>query len=178
MVLVTTAERARDLKQRPVLIAGMQGMAAGRNEFIFAPPGLGINQQSGVRAGSPAERDLAVYRSADIPREAIQGLYTYDAFSPLVLFVLERFGLCAPGEAARFVQDGRIGPGGALPRQHFRRPSLRSPRRGLELALRDGAPAAGRGRAAPDRRRPRPAMGDGLGRFRDPAELTRSAGDR
>ena len=115
VVLVTTAERARDLRQRPVYIAGMQGMAAGRNEFIFAPPGLGINQQSSARPERPAARDLAVYRSADIPREAIQGLYTYDAFSPLVLFVLERFGFCAPGEAAAFVQGGRIGPGGALP---------------------------------------------------------------
>ena len=115
VVLVTAAERARDLRQRPVLIAGMQGMKAGRNEFIFAPTGLGINQQSGTRLERPAARDLAVYRSADIPRDAIQGLYTYDAFSPLVLFVLERFGFCAPGEAAAWVQDGRIGPGGALP---------------------------------------------------------------
>ena len=115
VVLVTTAEHARDLRQRPVLIAGMQGMAAGRDEFIFAPPGLGINQQSGTRPARPAPRDLAVYRSAAIARDAIQGLYTYDAFSPLVLFVLERFGFCAAGEAAGFVQDGRIGPGGTLP---------------------------------------------------------------
>ena len=115
VVLVTAAARARDLKQRPVFVAGMQGMRAGRDEFIFAPPGLGINQQSTERAGGPAARDLAVYASADIPREAIQGLYTYDAFSPLVLFVLERFGFCAPGEAAAFVREGRIGPGGALP---------------------------------------------------------------
>jgi acetyl-CoA acetyltransferase len=45
----------------------------------------------------------------------VQGFYTYDAFSPLVLFALERFGYCGVGEAAAFVQDGRIAPGGALP---------------------------------------------------------------
>ena len=115
VVLVTSAARARDLRPRPVFIAGMQGMRAGREEFIFARPGLGINQQSTARGWCPSERDLAVYRFADIPREAIRGLYTYDAFSPLVLFVLERFGFCGPGEAAGFVGEGRIGPGGALP---------------------------------------------------------------
>ena len=171
VVLVTTAERARDLRQRPVLIAGMQGMAAGRNEFIFAPPGLGINQQATERPERPSARDLAVYRSADIPREAIQGLYTYDAFSPLVLFVLERFGFCAPGEAAAFVQDGRHRPRWRTAGQHLGRPAVGGPRRRLELALRDGAPVAGRRRAAPDRGRRRAAMGDDLGRFRHPAEL-------
>jgi len=45
----------------------------------------------------------------------VKALYTYDAFSPLVLFTLERFGFCGTGEAADFVQDGRIAPGGALP---------------------------------------------------------------
>jgi len=44
-----------------------------------------------------------------------QAFYTYDAFSPLVLFALERFGHCGRGEAAAFVQDGTIGPGGRLP---------------------------------------------------------------
>ena len=114
VVLITGSERARDLRQRPVWISGMQGMRSGRDEFIFAPRGLGINQQARAR-WQPGERDLLVYRMAGIERADVQGLYTYDAFSPLVLFTLERFGFCAPGEAARWVQGGRIELGGELP---------------------------------------------------------------
>ena len=54
VVLVTAAERARDLRQRPVLIAGMQGMKAGRNEFIFAPPGsASISRAARARTARP-----------------------------------------------------------------------------------------------------------------------------
>jgi acetyl-CoA acetyltransferase len=111
VVLITSSEIARDLNQRPVYISGMQGMRSGREEFIFAPRGLGINQQ---RTARWKPEDL-VYRMAGIEREDIAALYTYDAFSPLVLFTLERFGFCAPGEAAAWVQDGRIELGGELP---------------------------------------------------------------
>lgn len=114
VALVTSAERARDLKQPPVYIAGTQGMRSGRDEFIFAPRGLGINQQRSARA-HPEERDLLAYRMAGIERRDVQGLYTYDAFSPLVLFTLERFGFCGPGEAAQWLQGGRIELGGELP---------------------------------------------------------------
>lgn len=113
-VLVTTAERARDGRKPPVLVAGMQGMRAGRDEFLFAPRGLGIHQQRHARH-TPSAEDLLVYRMAGISRDDVDGLYTYDAFSPLVLFTLERFGFCGPGEAAAWVQDGRIELGGALP---------------------------------------------------------------
>ncbi len=114
VVLVTSAERARDLVQSPVYISGMQGLRAGPDEFIFAPPGLGINQQSAGRV-TPKERDQEVYQLADVARQDINGLFTYDAFTPLVLFVLERFGFCAPGSAASWIQDGRIEIGGELP---------------------------------------------------------------
>lgn len=113
VVLVARGDRARDMKQRPVRIGPMQGMRSGRDEFIFAPRGLGINQQSGER--SPARKsDLEVFGKG-VARADVQGFYTYDAFSPLVLFALERFGYAGPGGAAAFVQDGRIAPGGALP---------------------------------------------------------------
>ena len=37
------------------------------------------------------------------------------SYSPQLLFVLERFGFCAPGAAADWVQGGRIELGGELP---------------------------------------------------------------
>ncbi len=114
VVLLTTAERARDRPRGPVAIAGMQGLRSGRSEFIFAPPGLGINQQPTERV-TPRERDLAVYGRAGVARSDMDGFYTYDAFSPLVLFSLERFGFCGAGEAADWVQGGRIELGGELP---------------------------------------------------------------
>lgn len=114
VALVTTEERARDLRQKPVRIAGMQGIRAGRDEFIFAPPGLGIAQQrTGPIRSHPV--DVEVYGSSGISRNDVRAVYTYDAFAPLVLFVLERFGFCGAGEAIDFVQNGAIGPGGKLP---------------------------------------------------------------
>lgn len=114
VVFVTTGERARDLRQRPVRIAGMQGISSGREEFMNAPRGLGINQQTS-RKEAARESDQAAFRMAGIDRSDIDGFYTYDSFSPAVLFALERFGYCGPGEAAEFVQNGRIELGGELP---------------------------------------------------------------
>ena len=114
VTFVTTMERARDLKQKPVRIAGMQGIRSGRDEFIFAPPGLGISQQPSDGNHARA-KDQEVYRAAGVQRSDVKGLYTYDAFAPLPLFTLERFGFCGTGEAADFVQGGAIGPGGSLP---------------------------------------------------------------
>lgn len=113
-VLVTTAERARDGRQPPVRIAGMQGMRAGRGEVLFGRPGLGLWQQP-AGGWAPSNEDHLVYRMASVSRRDVGALYTYDAFSPLVWFVLERFGFCGAGEAAAWVQDGRIELGGELP---------------------------------------------------------------
>lgn len=114
VTLVTTAERARDMRQKPVRIAGMQGIRSGRDEFIFAPPGLGIGPQKTTDIRS-RPIDLEVYAASGVERSDVKAVYTYDAFSPLVLFVLERYGFCGSGEAIDFVQEGRIGPGGELP---------------------------------------------------------------
>ncbi len=111
-VIVTTAERARDLKKPSVYISGMQGLPAGHEEFIWTYPGFGVAQQ----AVFDYQPDLQpVYRMAGVTPKDIDVLFTYDAFSILAWTALERFGFCGQGEAAAFTQDGRIGLGGKLP---------------------------------------------------------------
>ena len=68
-------------------------------------------------------RDLEIFTHG-IARDDVQGFYTYDAFSPLVLFALERFGYCGVGEAAAFVQDGRIAAIGDVVGNYGRAPRL------------------------------------------------------
>ena len=111
-VLVTSAERARDAKKPPVYISGMQGLPAGRHEFIWTYPGFGTSQQD-VFDYQPGVQP--VYAMAGVSPQDIDVLFTYDAFSILAWTALERFGFCGQGEAAAFSQDGRIEVGGALP---------------------------------------------------------------
>jgi acetyl-CoA acetyltransferase len=114
VVLVVSPERARSLGKPPVYIRGMQGMRAGREEFLFGPRGLGVMQQ-GTGRGVPEKHPHQVFDMADVRPPDIDGFYTYDIYSPIVLFALERFGHCEPGGAARFAGDGQIAPGGRLP---------------------------------------------------------------
>ncbi len=111
-VIVTSSERARDLKKPPVFISGMQGLPGGREEFIWTYPGFGTSQQE-VFDYKPGLQP--VYQMAGVTPKDIDALFTYDAFAILAWSALERFGFCGQGEAAAFTQDGRIELGGALP---------------------------------------------------------------
>jgi acetyl-CoA acetyltransferase len=111
-VIVTTSERARDLRKPPVYISGMQGLPAGREEFIWAYPGFGTSQQE-LFDYQPEPQP--VYQMAEVTPQDVDALFTYDAFSILAWTALERFGFCGQGEAAAFTQGGRIEVGGALP---------------------------------------------------------------
>lgn len=113
-IIMTTDQRANDAPAKPVRIAGMQGISAGPNHFIFGQPGLGVSE-TGNFEFHPLGREERVYKQAGLSPGDVDFLQCYDAFSPLVLFSLERFGFCQPGEAAEWVQDGRIELGGELP---------------------------------------------------------------
>jgi acetyl-CoA acetyltransferase len=111
-IILTSLERARDLRMPPVRVGGMQGLRAGRDEFIFAPPGLGVYTQGSKRR---VEHN-PVYEMAGLsgPQD-VDSLQLYDAFAPNVVFVAERFGFADEGEGLDWIQDGRIGLGGELP---------------------------------------------------------------
>jgi acetyl-CoA acetyltransferase len=113
-MILTTADRAVDTAKLPIPLLGVQGLHAGPDEFIFGLRGLGIDQAN-VFDAQPRWQDQLVYRMAGVGPADIDTLHIYDAFSPQLFWVLERFGFCAPGEAADWVQNGRIELGGELP---------------------------------------------------------------
>jgi len=111
--LVTSLERARDLRSKPAIIAGIQGLHLGRQEFVFAIPGLGVQQQDeGTHV--PREHDLAALHMAGVEIGDLDAFYTYDAFTPLVPLALERYGVAPPGEALSWLR-GRIAVGEEMP---------------------------------------------------------------
>ncbi len=105
-VIVTTPERARDLKQPPVYVHGF-GQAhnhdaglSGNDAMIHTPAA-----KSGPRALA-----MAGARLSDVTQCQIYDCYTYT-----VLVSLEDYGFCKKGEGGPFVADGKLAPGGKLP---------------------------------------------------------------
>jgi acetyl-CoA acetyltransferase len=108
-VVVTTTDRARDLRTAPVLVAGSSTVTVGpamTSYFTQAPDLCSFgSSRSGPRAF--AEAGL---RPADIDVAEI-----YDCFSISQAIQLEDLGFCDRGEAFGFTADGNTEPGGALP---------------------------------------------------------------
>jgi acetyl-CoA acetyltransferase len=103
-LVVTSAERARDLAKRPVLVAGC-GEALWHQEVGAADLLSIAARQSGERA----------FGMAGVRRDDVDVATIYDSFTVTVLVTLENLGFCKPGEGGAFVENGRIGLGGALP---------------------------------------------------------------
>ncbi len=104
--IVTSAERAKDLKKTPALISGMgQSHSA---EFIEPWP-----DKKGHRGGVPAGRQC--FEMAGMKPEDMDVIQLYDGFTILVITELENYGFCPVGEGGGFVEDGKLKVGGALP---------------------------------------------------------------
>jgi acetyl-CoA acetyltransferase len=105
-VIVTSAERARDLRQPPVYLRGFGQCAPGD------PARSG--RESAIHTGATRSGELAL-RQAGIELADIDVLELYDCYTYTVLVTLEDYGFCAKGEGGAFVGDARLGPGGDLP---------------------------------------------------------------
>ena len=57
----------------------------------------------------------AAFAHAGIAPDDVDVLQAYDSFTITALLHLEDLGFCAKGEGGAFVEDGKLGPGGALP---------------------------------------------------------------
>jgi acetyl-CoA acetyltransferase len=103
-VVLTSLERARDLRRPPVVIVG--GAEAAQHSGIGTRDLLDIAaRQSGPLA----------FGTAGIRHDDVDVALVYDSYTITVLATLEALGFCAPGEGGVFCAGGRIGLGGVLP---------------------------------------------------------------
>ena len=107
-IIVTTRERAKDLKQHPVLIRSVVGRCC--------KPRIDMHYQHGpisTVAGHYAKEIL--WPNAGVGPEDIDVTGSYDAFTFTTMLQLEDYGFCKKGEGGDYVSNGTIQLGGKRP---------------------------------------------------------------
>ena len=104
-IVITTEERARDLRQPLVYVLGAAGAQTHWN--ISQMPDFTTT------AGSRIRDD--VFGRAGVSPSDIDTIQFYDSFTITVLLLLEDLGFCAKGEGGAFAAAGHLRRGGSLP---------------------------------------------------------------
>ncbi|MDA0366647.1 MAG: thiolase [Chloroflexi bacterium] len=107
-IIVTSAERARDLRQKPAYIMAVAGRTSKRKanyHWSYAPITLHSGQYAGPR----------IFANAGVTPEDIDVTGAYDAFTFTPIFQLEAYGFCEPGGGGDYVTNGTIELGGKRP---------------------------------------------------------------
>ncbi|MBW3664190.1 MAG: lipid-transfer protein [Actinobacteria bacterium] len=108
-VVVTAADRAKDLPHPPVHVHGFgQGLPPQHHTMTNFWNDDPLKGPSWAAA-------KALWRDADFGPDDIDVAQLYDAFTPLIILSLEGYGFCGRGEGAAFTEDGALGRGGRLP---------------------------------------------------------------
>jgi acetyl-CoA acetyltransferase len=103
-IVITTPERAKDLKTKPAYVLGT-GEHISHN-MISAMPDMTV---SGAAYSGPI-----AYKEAGVTVKDIDVFELYDAFTINTLLFLEDLGVCAKGEGGALVENNGIGPGGKV----------------------------------------------------------------
>jgi len=104
-VVLTRADRARDLRQTPVYLLGA-AMAHWHRQISETPD---------ITLTSASDTGPRAFAMAGLGPDDMDVLELYDAFTINTILFLEDLGFCPKGEGGAFVSDGRIAPGGSLP---------------------------------------------------------------
>jgi acetyl-CoA acetyltransferase len=105
-IVMTTAERARDLKTKPVAVKG----------YGEAHTHWAIGEMPDLARLLPAQKagEIAM-KMAGVSHSDIDVVEVYDSFTITVLLTLEALGFCKIGDGGDFVSGQRTAPGGAFP---------------------------------------------------------------
>jgi acetyl-CoA acetyltransferase len=104
-IVITTAERARDLAKPPAYVLGAAGAQTHWN----------ISQMPDFTTTAAAMSGPEAFRQAGVTPADIDTIQFYDSFTITVLLMLEDLGFCPKGEGGRFVQGGTLSLGNKLP---------------------------------------------------------------
>jgi acetyl-CoA acetyltransferase len=104
-MIVTSAERAKSLRRKPVYVLGTAEALS--HASISSMPDLTVTPAA---ITGPKAYAMAGLKPADVDMVQI-----YDAFTILPIMCLEDLGFCPKGEGGPFVENAAIAPGGKLP---------------------------------------------------------------
>jgi len=104
-VVVTSMDRARDLKKKPVKVLG-----SGEATTHYTLANMPDLTTTPAAISGPRAFEMAGVLHADLDVVEV-----YDSFTYTVLATLEALGFCKPGEGGAFVSGQRTAPGGDFP---------------------------------------------------------------
>jgi acetyl-CoA acetyltransferase len=104
-IVLTRTDRARDCPKPAVPVLG-----AAAATWHYA-----ISQMADLTTTAAAESGARAYQMAGVGPGDVDVVQLYDAFTINTILFLEDLGFCPKGEGGRFVEGGRIAPGGTLP---------------------------------------------------------------